>query len=359
MKNILLSTCIVCCVLITSSELLAQGITTPRTASPAASVSQTIGISTVTVKYSRPSVKARKIWGELVPFGWTAGGPNGPTPWRAGANENTVIEFSDNAMVAGKPVPAGKYGLFLVINEDNTGEVILSKDHRSWGAFTYNPAADLLRAPIQTRDHEMTETLTYDFMNLEKNSGELVLNWEKKQFPIKIEFAVDEIVLANAADELRSVVGFQWQGFASAAAYAAANNLHLDQALIWADRALAMNKAFATLQIKANVLRRLNRVPEADQVMKEAVTLANEAELNNYAYVLLNRGQIDQAIELFQLNVTRFPKSANAFDSLGEGYVMKGDKSNAIKNFKKALSMNPPDVVKTNSEKFLKELGAM
>ncbi len=342
-----------------SPNLRAQSITAPRTASPGASITQTIGISTVTVKYSRPSVKARKIWGELVPFGWTAGGPNGPTPWRAGANENTVIEFSNDAKVAGKPVPAGKYGFFLVINADNTGEVILSKDYRSWGAFTYNPAADLLRAPIQIRDHEMTESLTYDFINLDKNGGELVLNWEKKQFPVRIDFAVDEIVIANAADELRGVTGFNWQGFASAAAYAAANNLHLDEALTWADRALTMNKAFATLQVKANVLRRMNRIPEADDVMKEAVVLANEAELNNYAYVLLNRGQIDKAIELFQLNTTRYPKSSNAFDSLGEGYALKGDKQNAIKNFKKALSMNPPDVVKANSEKFLKELGAM
>jgi hypothetical protein len=112
----------------------AQPITTPRTPSPAASVIQTIGISTVTVSYSRPSVKDREIWGKLVPYGWNVQGfgAGNSAPWRAGANENTTIKFSNEATVEGKLVPAGTYGLFFVINEDNTGELILSKDYQSW-----------------------------------------------------------------------------------------------------------------------------------------------------------------------------------------------------------------------------------
>ncbi|MEI9920045.1 MAG: DUF2911 domain-containing protein [Bacteroidota bacterium] len=154
-------------------------VATPRTPSPGATVTQTIGISTVSINYSRPSVKGRNVWGELVPFGWNTNGIN-DAPWRAGANENTVIELSNDAMIEGKKVPAGKYGFFLVINKDNTGEVVLSKDSRSWGHFRYNPANDQLRAPITVRDHEFTELLTYDFINLTKTSGELVLNWERR-----------------------------------------------------------------------------------------------------------------------------------------------------------------------------------
>src|ERR1041384_3677248 len=99
-----------------------QGITAPRVPSPAAMVSQTIGISTVTVKYSRPSVKNREIWGALVPYGYNvqAFGAGNEAPWRAGANENTVIQFSHDATVEGQRVPAGSYGLFFVINKDNT-----------------------------------------------------------------------------------------------------------------------------------------------------------------------------------------------------------------------------------------------
>lgn len=336
-----------------------QAITTPRTPSPAAMVGQTIGISTITIRYSRPSVKGREVWGKLVNWGWTADVGNGPAPWRAGANENTVLELTHDATIEGKKVPAGKYGVFFTINEDNTGEVILSKDYRSWGHFHYIAANDQMRAPIKIRDHEMTEMLTYEFINASKNQVELVLNWEKKQFPVKIEFDVDGIVMANATQELMGVNGFTWQGFSSAANYAANNKVNLEQASKWADQAININRSFQTLSVKANVLRNTNHADEADKLMKEAVSLGNENELNVYGYNLLAQGQHDKAIEVFILNTTRYPSSANAFDSLGEGYATKGDKNNAIKNFKKALALNPPANVKANSEKFLKQFGVM
>jgi len=342
-------------------KAIAQPITTPRTPSPAASVSQTIGISVVTVTYSRPSVKSREIWGKLVPYGWNAQGfGNGnPAPWRAGANENTTIKFSHDAKVEGQPVPAGEYGLFFVVNADNTGELILSKDNRSWGSFFYDPKQDLIRSKIQLREIPFTEMLTYDFMNNTKTSSELVLNWEKKQFPVKIEFEVDNIVLANAAEELKGTVGFNWQGFASAANYALQNTKNYDQALKWIDQAIAINKSFSTLSVKSNILKARGMTEEAGKLMNDAIAIANENELNAYGYQLLNAGQHDKAIEMFVLNTKRFPKSANCFDSLGEGYATKGDKKNAIVNFKKSLSMDPPANVRANSEKYLKELGAL
>lgn len=344
-----------------SAPAWTQGITTPQAASPAAKVSQTIGISTVTVAYSRPSVKGREIWGALVPYGWNAQGfgNNKEAPWRAGANENTVIEFSHAVKVEGRDVPAGKYGLFFVVNKDDSGEVILSKDYRSWGSFWYDPARDQMRAKIQLRTIPHTELLTYDFINLTRNSGEMVLNWEKKQFPVKMEFAVDEIVMANAVEELKGPVGFSWQGFASAANYALQNKLYQDKALAWIDQAIAQNKNFATLNTKAGLLRLKGQTAEADKLTGEALTLATEAELNQYGYQLLNEGKHDEAIKIFILNTERHPQSANCWDSLGEAYAIKGDKENAIKNFKKSLSMNPPANVKANSEAYLKKLGAM
>ncbi|HET6995093.1 MAG TPA: DUF2911 domain-containing protein [Chitinophagaceae bacterium] len=338
-----------------------QAITTPRTPSPGSIVSQKIGISTVTVNYSRPSVKGREIWGKLVPYGWNVQnfGNGKSAPWRAGANENTTITFSHDAKLEGKDVPAGEYGLFFVVNEDNTGEVILSKDYRSWGSFFYEPDHDLLRTKIQLRSIPMTELLTYDFINATKTSAELVLNWEKKQFPVKIEFDVDRIVLINAAEELKGPTGFNWQGFNSAANYALQNKTDYEQALIWSDQAVAQNKAFATLSTKSNILKAMGKTAEADTIMKQAMAIANENELNLYGYNLLNAGQHDKAIEIFILNTKRFPNSANTFDSLGEAYATKGDKKNAIASFKKSLSMNPPANVRANSEKFLKQLGAM
>ncbi len=350
--------------LILSSASLAavgQGITAPRVPSPAAVVSQTVGISTVTVNYSRPSVKGREVWGALVPYGWNkqAFGTGNEAPWRAGANENTTIRFSHDAMVEGRQVPAGVYGLFFVINKDNTGEVVLSKDSRSWGSFFYDSKQDLLRAPIRVRDIPLTETLTYDFNEVNKTSAELVLNWEKKQFPVKISFDVDKIVLANAADELKGPVGFSWQGFSTAANYALQNNMGLDQAMLWIDKAIAQHKSFATLSIRSGILKGLNKPEEADKTMADAIAIATEVELNLYGYQLMNGGEPDKAIEVLTLNTKRFPKSANTWDSLGEAYFNKGDKKTAITYFKKSLDTNPPENVKINSEKFLKQMGAL
>src|ERR1700712_4065628 len=251
-------------------------VTTPRTPSPAATVIQTIGISTVTVKYSRPSVKGREVWGKLVPYGYNVQGfgAGNPAPWRAGANENTVIQFSHDAKVEGQPVPAGSYGLTFVINQDNSGEVILSKDYRSWGSFFYDPKQDLMRAKIQVRDAPPTEMLTYDFINDTKTSSELVLNWEKKQFPVKIEFDVDKIVMDNAAAELKGATSFNWQGPASAANYALLNKVNLEEGLKWADQAIAQNKSYPNLVIKANILKELGKTEESAKIINDATPIA-------------------------------------------------------------------------------------
>lgn len=338
-------------------------VTLPRTPSPAAVTTQTIGISTVTVNYSRPSVKGRQVWGALVPYGWNVQGfgAGNSAPWRAGANENTTITFSHEAKIEGNTVPAGTYGLFFVINPDNRGEVVLSKNHSSWGSYFYNQAEDQLRTKIQIRDvANSTELLTYDFINLTKNSGELVLNWEKKQFPVKIEFAVDQIVMANAKDELRSSTGFNVQGPISAAQYSLNNNTDLEQGLKWINTAVAAAPTnFGALQVKSGILSKMGKTEEADKMMKDALTNATEAQINAYGYQLLGNNQYDKAIEAFLTNTSRFPKSANAWDSLGEGYATKGDKDNAIKSFKKSLSLNPPAATKANSEKFLKQFGVI
>jgi hypothetical protein len=343
-----------------AADTIAQ-ITTPRTPSPAAEVTQTIGISTVTVNYSRPKVNGREIWGALVPYGWNVQpfGLRNAAPWRAGANENNVIEFSHDAKVEGQSVPKGKYGLFFVINQDNTGEVVLSKEYRAWGSFFYDPKQDQVRAKIQLRDIPHTDLLTFDFINLTKTTGDLVLNWEKKQFPVKIEFDVDNIVMVNATEELKGPVGFNAQGPTSAANYAQQNNVNHEQALKWIDQAIAQNKTFNTLRIKSGLLAQTGKKEEADKLLAEGMGIATEGELNAYGYQLIAQGDHDKAIEILTLNTQRFPKSANTWDSLGEAYATKGDKQNAIKNFKKALSMNPPDNVKANSEKYLKQFGAM
>jgi tetratricopeptide (TPR) repeat protein len=348
------------CTMVIATFASEAQITTPRTPSPAASVTQTIGISNVTVNYSRPAVRGREVWGKMVPYGWNkqAFGLGNDAPWRSGANENTTIEFSYDAKFAGKNVPAGNYGLFFVINEDNSGEVILSKDTQSWGSFFYDTKNDQMRAPIQLREIPHTERLTYDFITIDQNSTELVLNWEKKQFPVKIEFAVNDIVMANAAEELKGVKGFNWIGPNSAANYALQNQTHLEEGLKYANQAVAQNNSFTTNNIKAGLLTATGKTAEADQIIKTAIDIATEAELNVYAYQLMGQNKDDQALEMFLLNSKKYPESANVWDSLGDGYVKKGDTKNAVKAYKKCLSLNPPPALKAVSQQHLKDLGA-
>ena len=200
-------------------------------------------------------------------------------------------------------VPAGSYGLFFTINSDNnTGELVLSKDYRSWGSFFYQPENDLFRTTIQLRTIPHTELLTYDFSNLTKNAIELDLNWEKKQFPVKIVFDVDNIVMANAAEELKGPIGFTWQGYQSAATYALQNKTNLPQAINWIDKAIAQNKSFATLRVKADLLREMNKPTEAESMMNDAMTVATENEINTYGYQLLNNTDYDKAIEILTVN---------------------------------------------------------
>ena len=317
------------------TKLGAQGITTPRTPSPASTVSQTIGISQVAIAYSRPAVRDRDIWGALVPYGWNVQGfgLGNSAPWRSGANENTTITFSHDASVQGSKVPAGTYGLFFEINEDNTGEVVLSKDTKSWGSFFYDQASDVLRAPITIIDHDFTELLTYDFENIAKTSADLVLNWEKKQFPVKVEFDVDNIVMSNAEDQLKGSTGFSWQGFSSAANYALQNNTNLDQGLKWIDQAIAQNKSFTTLSVKSGILRAQGNEKEADDILEDAFNTATEAELNVYGYRMVNNDKNDEAQRVMKINTDRHPESANAWDSLGEVHVLSGNNDEAIKYF--------------------------
>ncbi|REJ75325.1 MAG: DUF2911 domain-containing protein [Acidobacteria bacterium] len=342
-----------------------QNVTTPRSVSPAAEVKQKIGLSSVVVNYSRPRVtlngndRSGQIWGNLVPYGFTVlqGGNGGENPWRAGANENTTIYFSDDVMIEGKPLPAGKYGLHMAVFEDGRVTVIFSKNHTSWGSFFYQPEEDALRVDVRSKEIPHTEVLTYDFVDMGSNYGVLALSWEKKQIPIKIEVDLQKTVLANFRKELRGLPAFFWQGFQTAAQWCLNNNTNHEEALRWSEIAISRNRSYPTLATKGGLLFQTGKQAEGDKILDEAVELANKNQLNALGYQMMAQKRFDRAIEFLKLNIERFPDDPNGYDSLGEAYTQAGDRENAIKNLRKSLSMNPPPLVKANSEKLLKELG--
>ena len=343
----------------TSYSALAQGITTPRAPSPAAKVSQTIGISEVTIVYSRPAVNERDIYGTLVHYGYAnlGFGTSEAAPWRAGANENTTITFSHDAMVEGQPIPAGTYGLFVAVSQDDKADIIFSKNSSSWGSYFYDPAEDQLKVTVATEEIAHTERLTYDFVDIEAQSAVAVLDWEKKRFPFKVGFDVHEIVLANARDELRGVKGFTWQGPTTAANYCLQNNINLEEGMKWADQAVNNTRNFNTLYVKAGLTKAIGNEADAGSLYDEAAELANKNQLNFLGYQAMGAGNLDQALAYFKLNLKRNPDDPNMYDSLAECYKNRGEDKDAIKNFKKSLSMNPPPNVKANSIKNLQELG--
>ena len=350
-------------VLVTCTFTFAQTVTTPRP-SPNAILKQNIGLTEVTVNYSRPSVirgnnnRTGQIWGNQVPYGLAPNnfGNQQPMPWRAGANENTIISFSTDVSIEGEPLAAGSYGLHMIPEESGNVTVIFSDNTSSWGSFWYDQSEDALRVDVQMEDAPFTNVLTYEFTSFGNLEGTLALNWDDRTIPIKISTS-QEVVLQSFRDELRGVTGFGWRGSLSAAQYCFQNNINHDEAIGWTDASIANTKNAQNLSVKAGLLIQKGDKAKGIKVADEAAAMANLGQLNFLGYQMMGVQEYDKAIEYFKLNIKNNPKDANSHDSLGEAYMAKGDNKNAIKEFKKCLSMNPPQFVKDNSIKNLKTLG--
>lgn len=173
-----------------STILLAQD-DQPRK-SPKASVSQVIGVDTeVTITYGRPAMRGRDIYWDVVPNGMEEGNnysDNKPFPWRAGANENTTIEFNHDLEIEGKSIPAGKYSIHMVPSE-STWVVIFNKVNDGWGSYKYDQSQDALRVTVTPEKVHTVERLTYNFTDIDGYSATAFLHWGDKKVPFKIKVA--------------------------------------------------------------------------------------------------------------------------------------------------------------------------
>jgi tetratricopeptide (TPR) repeat protein len=328
-------------------------------ASPAAMVMQEVGISHVKISYHSPAVNGREVWGKLVPYGWEAPSAYGngkPTPWRAGANENTTITFSHDAMVEGQPIPAGTYGLFMVAQPDQW-TIIFSKNSTSWGHFFYEESEDALRVNVKPLPvSESQDRLSYGFDNTNTTKTIAYMRWEKIKVPFTIAFDTPAIVVENLKKQLRNRNAFNGQALVRAANYCLQNNIALDQALAWADRALAYNGGAQALFTKAAVLEKQGKGAEAESMRKAATENASEAELNTYGYNLIARNKVKDAIDIFKLNVKKHPDSWNVYDSLAEALAQSGDKKGSVENYTKALKLVKDEANKKRIEEVLKKI---
>ena len=344
----------------------AQLTTLPGGGNKKAIVGERIGLTDVTVSYNRPTVKGRegKIWGQLIPVGFTdlGFGTSKAAPWRAGANENTTIQFSDDVKIEGQSLPAGKYG-FFVAYDPNESTLIFSKNSTSWGSFYYDDKEDALRVKVKPVALEKNvEWLKYEFMGQTENSATIALQWEKLSIPFKVEVDYVKSQLEAFRRELRSEKSFNpgWQSFQQAAQFTANRNVNLEEGLKWANQSISEpfigQPNFVTLSTKASILSKLGRTAEADSIMKQALPMGNIQDLHGYARQLIQQKKTKEALEVFQMNHKKNPNQFTTLVGLTRGYSANGDYKTALKYAEMALPLSPPGANKSNVESMIDKL---
>ena len=333
-------------VLATGSALAQATLTLPD-ASPTATVSQTIGLTNVTIDYLRPAVNKRKVWGGLVPYG---------DVWRAGANMNTTITSSSAFTVGGKTLPAGTYGLHMIPTEKDW-TVIFSNMSTAWGSFSYDQKEDAVRFTVTPKPADFEERLEYRFEDPTETSAMAVLQWDKLAVSFPVTVDTKAVVLASIKRQMRGLPRFFWQGWNQAANWCLRNDYDLDQALAWSDQSIKIQANFQNLQTKAAILEKKGGDPkEVEALRAQAMKVATEVDINARGYQLLQQGKNAEAIALFRKTVKDHTNSWNTYDSLGEALATTGDKKGAVEYYGKALAMTTDPVQKKRINDILAKL---
>lgn len=296
-----------------------------------ARILQKVGLTNITIDYHRPLVKGRKVFGGLEPYGKV---------WRAGANENTTIEFSDPVAVEGQALVAGKYGLHMIPGE-NEWTVIFSKTATAWGSFTYDEKEDALRVKVKPQASEMHEALTYDIDDPKPNAAVVTMRWEKVAVPFTVEIKTNEIVADHLKRQLRGLTQYEWQSWDDAATYFLAQKTNLDQALEFAGRSIEIEERYDNVMTKANILDALNRKDEATVARNKAIGIANVTQLHVYGRTLQQQGKQEQAFEVFRSNIKKNPNHWLAHAESARMASAKGDFDTAVKEMKLAEAGTP------------------
>lgn len=315
-----------------------------------AAVQERIGLTDVSIHYDRPGVKGRegKIWGQLVHTGFINQdfGSSKAAPWRAGANENTTIEFSTPVKIEGQALPAGKYGFFIAYDPAEC-TLIFSKNNNSWGSYYYQEKEDVLRIKVKPQALDKSvEWLKYEFLNQKENSAVVSLQWEKLAIPFTIEVDYIATQLESFRNELRTERGFIWQSWDQAAQWCVQRNVNLEEALLWTDSStnggFGGDRSFQAWSTRAQVLQKLGRNEEAAATMKKALPFGGMNDVHQYGRQLLGLKYYKEAFEVFKLNYDKNPKEFTTLMGMMRGYSGLGDFKNALKFANLALPIAPP-----------------
>lgn len=263
-----------------NTDLQAQGIKMPQ-ASSSQTITQEFGLGKITLSYSRPNVKGRKIFGGLEPYG---------SVWRTGANSATVITFTEPVKVGGKELAAGDYGLFTIPGE-NEWTVIFNKGAKQWGAYEYKEADDVLRIKVKpNKTKEKVETFTMQFANVLPSSAQLQLMWENTALNVDLTTEVDATVMASIDQAMKG----EKKPYFQAAQYYYANNKDPKLALEWATAADAGNTKAPWIKLLKGRLQ-LKNGDKAAAVKTATEGLQIATEIKNPEYIRLHTELLNQA----------------------------------------------------------------
>ena len=280
-----------------ASAAQAQGLRLPRP-SPKASVTQTVGVTDVTITYSRPGVKGRKIWGDppasapagtatlddararaadapIVPFGRV---------WRTGANEATTFQVTDDVLVNGQPLKAGTYSLHTIPGRDEW-TFIFNSDPGQWGSFAYDEKKDVLRIKVKPQTtSDSQEWMAFRIDPAAENSATVSLLWERVRVPFTVEVKdVPALTLQKARAAVAAAKPDDWQTPAQAANYMLNNKLDLAQALAWAEQSIKVRENFNNLNLKARILAAQGKTADAIATGEKALQVGRAANANAQA----------------------------------------------------------------------------
>jgi hypothetical protein len=306
---------------------------------------QTIGISTVSISYSRPLAGTREVWGKTVPYGKV---------WRAGANENTTITFSDDVSIEGKPLAAGTYGLHMIPDKDQW-TIIFSKNSTSWGSFSYDEKEDALRVTVKPAASAAFDTLTYTFDDVKPDSAAATLRWEKIAVPFRVSVDVKAVTLKSIRNQLRSVGGFTWAGYDEAANWCLDGNYNLEEALKWEDTSIQNEDRFENLETKSRILDAMGKKDEAAKTLSAAFSKATATQLYVYARGLQRAGDTKRAFELYPQVAKKDPNHWLSHLAQARLASHTGDYASASKEMKLAIA-GAPDANKPFLEPMLAKL---
>ena len=265
-------------IIIAAAAVFAFSFTDAQLVTPAPSPTQTIkqnfGLSFIELSYSRPGVKGRKVFGDLVPFGKV---------WRTGANNATTINFGDDVTIGGEKIKAGKYGL-LTIPDKNDWTIIISKQTDVTSPADYKQEMDVVRVTLESlKLPEAVETFTMQFANVKPSTCDLRMMWEKTAIALPISTDVETKVMA----QIDQLMNKDNRPYYNAALYYMDNGKDLNQALEWFDKAIVIQpNAFWIHHQRANCLAKLGKKDEAKAAAEKSKTLAGEQK--NDDYVKLN-----------------------------------------------------------------------